>query len=189
MAYGGEAFEHSRWWKERCLFILLGCLGKPESYLDIGCGGEHLVKLMGRLIGEDNAWGVDLESPDIHVVTHDLQRPLDLKRKFDMVVSLEVGEHLPKESADVYCDSLVKHTGQWLVFSAAHVGQGGWHHVNCQNKDYWQGKLTSRGLELIPDITEQVAMDWKVFVPSGCSWAYQNLMIFKLERSVKELIK
>lgn len=179
VAYGGEDFKCSRWWKEKCLFILLDCLGKPESYLDVGCGDAHFIKLMGTLIGQENALGIDLVSPDACVIAHDLQLPLDLQRKFDMVVSLEVGEHLPEESADIYCDTLARHTKNWLVFSAAHIGQGGWHHINCQNKEYWPGKLTSRGLKFLPDTTEQIASLWQEFVP--CKWAYENLMIFGKE--------
>lgn len=188
MTYGGEPFEKSRWWKEKCLFILLDCLGKPESYLDVGCGDAYFIKLMGRLIGQENALGIDLVSPDVCVIAHDLQLPLDLQRKFDMVVSLEVGEHLPEESADTYCDTLAKHSGQWLVFSAAHIGQGGYQHINCQNKDYWLKKLASRGLKFLPDKTEQIASLWGEFAP--CSWAYENLMIFGKEgsMSLKETI-
>ena len=54
MEYKGEPFKYSHWWKERCLFILLGYLGKPQSYLDMGCGDEYFIELMGKLIGEQN---------------------------------------------------------------------------------------------------------------------------------------
>ena len=176
--YKGEPFELSRVWKEQCLFSLLYSLGEPESYLDIGCGDSYFINLMKARVGEKNALGVDLDGFEDYVIAHDLRTPLYLNRVFDMVVSLEVGEHLPEESADTYCDTLARHTQKWLVFSAAHINQGGWQHINCQNKDYWLEKLTNRELKFLPGITEQIVLAWKPFVPNGCSWAYENLMIF-----------
>jgi len=178
MEYKGEPLEVSRWWKERCLYILLGYLGKPHSYLDVGCGDGYFVELMGKLTGNTGkVIGIDLTSSGPFVFVHDLRTPLNLNNKFDMVVSLEVGEHLPEEYADIYCDTLVRHTDQWLVFSAAQVGQSGWHHINCQPKEYWLGKLEMRGLKFNRVKTEEVAVAWSKFVPKDCQWAYHNLMI------------
>ena len=60
-----------------------------------------------------------------------LANPVDLGRKFDLVQSLEVGEHLPKSAADTFVETLVKH-GDVVLFSAASVGQGGHDHINEQ---------------------------------------------------------
>ena len=175
--YKGADFGISRWWKERCLFSLIAILSKPNSYLDLGCGESYLVELMGKLLGEDNAVGVDLDEGSESVITHDLTIPLNLSRKFDMVVSLEVGEHLPEESADTYCDTIANHVGRWLVFSAAQPGQTGYEHINCKPKSYWRGKLEARGLESDEYYTQFISSLWGKFVPY--SWAYNNLMIFK----------
>lgn len=177
--YWGQAFNRSRWWRERGTYVLLGFLGKPQSYLDIGCGDSYIVKLMGKLLGKENSIGVDIFNSTSQVINHDLRQPLDLKRKFDLVVSTEVGEHLPKESADTYCDTLIKHSSKWLVFSAALIGQGGYDHINEQPIEYWLEKLTNRGFALDSKMTEVIALTWSSFVPDECKWAYDNLMIFR----------
>ena len=62
--------------------------------------------------------------------------PFDLKRKFDLVISLEVAEHLHESSAAGFISSLVKH-GDTIIFSAAIPGQGGQNHLNEQWMKYW----------------------------------------------------
>ncbi len=179
MKYEGEPFQYSRWWKERCLYALLALLGKPGSYLDVGCGDAYFLEIMGTLIGEE-VLGVDITGDSQLVRAHDLRQPLDLGNKFEMVVSLEVGEHLPPQSADTYCDTLVRHTGKWLVFSAAQIGQGGNMHINEQYLTYWLEKFLARGLSIAYPQLPQVVSVWGSIVPKEYSWAYNNLMIFRV---------
>ena len=56
---------------------------------------------------------------------------------FDLVVSLEVAEHLPKECADIFVDSLVR-LGPIILFSAAIPQAGGTCHINEQWPEYWR---------------------------------------------------
>jgi 2-polyprenyl-3-methyl-5-hydroxy-6-metoxy-1,4-benzoquinol methylase len=62
-----------------------------------------------------------------------LDSPLDLGRAFDLVISLEVAEHLPESAADAFIDSLVRH-GDVILFSAAIPFQGGHRHINEQRR-------------------------------------------------------
>lgn len=39
----------------------------------------------------------------------ELGTPVDLGRRFDWVMSIEVGEHIPVESEDVFMDNVIKH--------------------------------------------------------------------------------
>ena len=52
-----------------------------------------------------------------------------MDRKFDLVVSLEVAEHLPSECAETFVDSLTG-LGPIVLFSAAIPHQGGTNHAN-----------------------------------------------------------
>ncbi len=74
----------------------------------------------------------------------DLSRPLDLGRRFDLVQSLEVAEHLPEGSARDFVASLARH-GDVVLFSAAVPGQGGEHHVNEQPPEYWRALFAELG--------------------------------------------
>jgi hypothetical protein len=77
-----------------------------------------------------------LEIPKNRFMAVDLERPFQLKRKFDLVVSLEVAEHLPAHCAEDFVSTLTG-LGSVVLFSAAAPHQGGEHHVNEQSPDYW----------------------------------------------------
>ena len=117
---------------------------KPTSVLDVGCGNGSWLKAFENhkiidIIGVDGFY-VPKESLLIDVnkfVAADLTKPLKLNRKFDLIVSLEVAEHLPEESADVFVKNLITH-GDTILFSAAIPYQGGLRHLNEQYPSYWQ---------------------------------------------------
>ena len=68
-----------------------------------------------------------------------------MNRKFDLVLSLEVAEHLPSECAEAFVESLVN-LGPVILFSAAIPYQGGENHVNEQWPEYWVGVLSGEGI-------------------------------------------
>jgi hypothetical protein len=78
----------------------------------------------------------------------DLTQPLALNRRFDLVVSLEVAEHLPPEAAEVFVQSLTG-LGSVILFSAAIPFQGGTHHVNERWPRYWTELFAKRGFRAI----------------------------------------
>jgi hypothetical protein len=80
----------------------------------------------------------------------DLSQPLDLGRKFDLVQSLEVAEHLPHAKAATFVETLTRH-GDVVLFSAAVPHQGGEHHVNEQPPEYWRQLFKAHGY---------LAFDW-----------------------------
>ena len=108
------------------------------SVLDIGCGrGTWLAqwKTLGvtDILGVDGSY-VSAESlviPPANFRAADLCRPLELGRRFDLVQSLEVAEHLPAAAADTLVSTLTRH-GDIVLFSAARPGQGGESHLNEQ---------------------------------------------------------
>jgi SAM-dependent methyltransferase len=130
--------------------IVLG-LAHVRSVIDVGCGqGAWLAAF--REHGVEDVRGVDgdyvdrqrLEVPAEWFESHDLTQPLRLERTFDLVVSLEVAEHLPAERADAFIDSLTR-LGPLVLFSAAAPFQGGVHHVNEQWPAYWAARFAARG--------------------------------------------
>jgi len=122
-----------------------------KSLLDVGSGHgawaaqwmkagvNDVVAVDGDYVGRDQ-----LAIPADRFVAHDLATPLDLGRKFDLVQSLEVAEHLPAERAPDFVDNLVRH-GDVILFSAAVPHQGGEHHVNEQPPEYWRNLFAKRG--------------------------------------------
>src|SRR4051812_4451429 len=78
----------------------------PHSVLDVGCGHGSWLRVFMDL-GISDVVGVDgphvatseLEIPVDRFVAHDLGEQLELERRFDLAMCLEVGEHLPETVA------------------------------------------------------------------------------------------
>lgn len=127
-------------------------LGKcPESVTDLGCGDGASLRWF-REAGAKSLVGVDPFGPDdwsrgigLHV-RRDLTQPFDLGKKAELVVCVEVAEHLAEEHADTLVENLVRH-GDRILFSAAPPGQGGSDHVNEQPIEYWQRKFAKHGYQ------------------------------------------
>jgi SAM-dependent methyltransferase len=130
--------------------------------LDVGCGTGDWLALFERA-GVDDVFGVDgphvptsaLRIPTARFAAHDLTAPLDLGRRFDLVICLEVAEHLPDTCADTFIDSLTHH-GDLVLFSAAIPWQRGPHHVNEQWPSYWIKRFEERGYTCIDCVRPRV---------------------------------
>lgn len=151
------------YWNERVLLGVFATFGKPDTYLDMGSGSGAMVKF-ARNCGVD-AIGIDVIAtpPDIE---HDLRKPINLNRTFQLVTSIEVAEHLPADCAKTFVENIVNHMAQGsiLVFTAAIPDQPGDNHVNCQPKEYWTQLFTKHGLYFSqPDYEALYAM-WMLFV-------------------------
>jgi SAM-dependent methyltransferase len=123
----------------------------PRSVADVGCGqGAWLAAF--RSAGVEDILGVDgpqaLEAglliPRELFVGHDLERPFEAERTFDLVISLEVAEHLDPAAARTFVSTLVG-LGRTVVFSAAIPCQGGTHHVNLRWQSYWAELFAEHG--------------------------------------------
>ncbi len=140
----------------------------PKSVVDVGCGlGSWLAVFrehgVSEVLGVDGDW-VDrgfLRMPLDSFLVHDLTTPLRIDKQFDLVVSLEVGEHLPAESADTFVDSLTN-LGPAILFSSAVPFQGGTGHVNEQWPDYWVDRFSAHGYRVIDCVRRSVWTDERV---------------------------
>jgi SAM-dependent methyltransferase len=149
-----------------------------NSVLDVGCGTGTWLKVFEEN-GVEDYFGVD--SPDVsHSILNiptrkflntDLRNPLSLGRKFDLVLSLEVAEHLPPECADLHVKSLTDH-GNIILFSAAIPGQGGQNHFNEQWPSWWKEKFLKYGFYfhdvIRPQVWNNENVDW---------WYRQNIFL------------
>ena len=152
---------------------------QPGSILDVGCGTGTWLKVAKKL-GVKSVTGVDgihvdkkmLGIQENEFVLHNLTLPLELKSKFDLVICLEVAEHLPENAADNLIQSLISHS-DIVLFSAGVPGQGGQAHINEQWPQYWQTKFHRHGF-LVYDILREVF--WE---ESNAQWWYkQNMFVY-----------
>jgi SAM-dependent methyltransferase len=122
---------------------------QPTSVVDFGCGLGTWLKAfkdngVKEILGLDGDWcNKDLlykyiKKEEFKCV--DLESPIHLEKEYDLVISLEVAEHLSDASSDIFVQSLVN-AGKIILFSAAVPGQGGWNHINEQWPSYWRLKF------------------------------------------------
>lgn len=168
---------------ERLLPLLQETFG-CGSVLDVGCGQGAWLSVWQRL-GVADVTGLDgdyvdrqkLLIPDGQFHPADLANPFDLGRRFDLVMSLEVAEHLPAACSDAFVASLVRH-GDLVLFSAAPKGQGGHDHINEQDYDYWRRRFAAHGFVAVDWLRPQVLAD-----PAVEPWyRYNPLLYVKAER-------
>jgi len=150
--------------------------GTPASLLDVGCGtGTWLRAALN--VGIEDVFGVDgkeipaekLLIPGNLIAQGDLTQPIDLGRRFDVVLCLEVAEHLDERFAGVLVGNLTRHAS-FVIFSAACPGQPGQHHVNCKWPDYWQALFNASGFVCSDEIRWHLWSDRRVE-----PWYRQNM--------------
>jgi SAM-dependent methyltransferase len=154
---------------------------KPASVLDVGCGiGTWLHVFANNDVGITK--GIDGDYVDqslLHkylpaadFIPRDLSKPFDIGQKFDIVMSLEVAEHLPESSAEGFVKSLVAH-GDTVLFSAAIPGAGGQNHINEQWQSYWAEKFKRHGYKVYDAFRPLIWNEKDVEM-----WYRQNMLLF-----------
>lgn len=108
----------------------------PIDVVDLGCGNGKYCNFWKNL-----GWNIQGYEGNKNVVDGGLVKYMDLskeqkiEKKYDLVICLEVGEHIPKEYETVFIDNLDKFTKNTLLLSWAVIGQKGKGHVNCKDND------------------------------------------------------
>jgi SAM-dependent methyltransferase len=140
---------------------------EPLTVLDVGCGPGTYVRAL-REMGVD-AMGIDTDKRVVGQ-EHLLQQSLfDTKLQAELVLCLEVAEHIDEDKADDVVKSIVGtvEPGGMLIWSAAHPGQGGTGHINCQPKAYWDSRFKEAGLERDENMEARLLDYIKVWLPHG----------------------
>ncbi len=189
-AYDNSFFEEdmrSRKSAETIVPFVISLLS-PDSVIDIGCGrGEFLSVFTERgitdVLGVDGEWAGknNLKIPTEKFFAADLEKPFSLNKKFDLVICLEVAEHLSPGRAASFVDCLTE-LGDVILFSAAVPGQGGRNHINEKWPSYWASLFSESGYLCIDCLRKKF---WDN--PDVQFWYSQNMLLYIREEKIDGL--
>jgi SAM-dependent methyltransferase len=151
----------------------------PGSVVDIGCGSGALLRAFQEqgcniIFGVEGPWldPASLVIPRKQFQHADLQKPLNLGKRFDVACSLEVAEHLPAACANVLIETLVQ-LSPCIIFSAAIPGQGGLHHVHERWPSYWARLFREKGYVAVDFLRPRLWTNKDIYW-----WYRQNTICF-----------
>lgn len=155
---------------------------RPNSVIDIGCGVGSWLSVFCEL-GVEDILGIDgsyidedmLLIPKEKFHASDITSWPQIGRKFDLILSLEVAEHLDSIEADNYV-RYISSLGDVVLFSAAIPRQGGVSHLNEQWPEYWDAKFKESGYRCIDCVRGKFWHDGSVEF-----WYRQNILLFVRE--------
>jgi SAM-dependent methyltransferase len=153
---------------------------KPiKSIVDIGCGTGTWLSV-AKEFGVEEILGVDgvnldqeeLKIPRTNFINANLSQKFNLNKNFDLLICLEVAEHLPESSSNILIDTLTNHS-DFILFSAAIPSQGGQNHINEQWPEYWSDRFSAKGYfacNILRDkFWDNEEIEW---------WYRQNMVIY-----------
>lgn len=132
-----------------------------------GVESENLLLIEGDYVEE----GLLQISPK-QWIPWNLENRFHVEGRFDMVVSLEVAEHLSSGRAKTFCEDLTA-LSDVVLFSAATPFQGGTGHINEQPLSYWVRLFKKFQYEAFDIIRPIIQKDGKI-----ASFYRQNIVVF-----------
>jgi SAM-dependent methyltransferase len=179
--YGDTFYRNQMGGSEMSAEVILPLLIRPlniKSIVDVGCGVGTWLAVASRLgvqdiQGVEGHWvsGQEKRIPDRYFMYKDLASTFRLNRQFDLVLCLEVAEHLPSQRAATFVSDLT--LGNVILFSAAVPGQGGTGHLNEQWLSYWAQLFAGEGYLPIDCVRARIWWNERVEV-----WYRQNIVLF-----------
>ena len=175
---GETAHEHHVHSPELSAWICNFLKGQEHHQLyDMGCGlGNYLLDLSNKgfkmLQGYEGS--IPKEKVFNNIKQQDLTYPFQ-NVQLGNVISLEVGEHIPKDYMPVYLDNISRNCNKYLIMSWAVIGQEGYGHVNCMGNEDVIIEVTKRGFEYLAKESE----DARSVVTENTWWFKKTILIFK----------
>ena len=157
----------------------------PKTVIDLGCGACNFANVFNdyecRVLAVDGSKHAKETANDgVEFLLWDLRESLRLDRKFDLVLCVELIEHVEAEFEDTILNTMVEHAAGWFVFTGAQPGQGGKGHVNCREVMYWEKKLKEIGFDLLPELTRKIQKQWR---ENKVRWYYVEGLIVGRRRN------
>jgi len=125
----------------------------PKTVLDVGCAAGYLVAAL-RDRGVE-AYGIDVSEFAISCAREDIKPycrvcsaleplPDDFPKKFDLVITIEVAEHLYEEDCEKFIENICTFSEN-IIFSSTPDDFAEKTHLNVQQLEYWAKRFAKHG--------------------------------------------
>ena len=153
-----------------------------KTIADLGCGPGWYVALFRRNGYDANGYDgnpnvEEMSAPlfgnGFYCQCVDLTDELEAEEPFDLIFSLEVGEHIPAQWEDIYLTNLTRNAVRYVLLSWAIEGQTGDGHVNCRPNSYIINKMKEQGFAVntpVSNYLRKYADSW---------WLKHTIMLFE----------
>jgi SAM-dependent methyltransferase len=133
---------------------------RPRSVIDIGCGSGRILHWLrsknffrppfGKIAvsgyeGSQSAVKYWPKSVNKNIRVADCTEPLEKEAPAVLVICLEVAEHIETERSEQLVKNICNLSDQYILFSAAPIGQGGVGHINEQPWQFWVNLFEKSG--------------------------------------------
>ena len=139
---------------------------QPQSVLDVGCAIGVLVE--ARRVRGVEAYGVDVSAyaiSQVHPSVRDFCRLGEAAepfgRRYDLIVCIEVLEHLPPEGAQPAIANFCRHADR-VLFSSSPFDYVELTHFNVQPPSYWAKLFAQQGFYRDVDLDAGFLTPWAV---------------------------
>lgn len=152
-----------------------------KTVYEFGCGnGLYSKKMIESGFDVDSSDG----NPNTYNSTNGLSYTRDLTKNVelsprDVVLCLEVGEHIPKKYEQIVLDNIFNSSKNIVILSWAIKGQSGTGHVNCQDNDYIIKQAEQRQFSFDEVSSKHFRRS------SSLKWFKNTIMIFKKKQENK----
>lgn len=183
-AFSKEFASRKRWKLNSGLQNAIKEATEPgDMVLDVGAGVGRYVEWLNELerlaVGLDGTQGIEGLSDgrvmELDFTSDDASDHIQFRHPegFDLVLCIEVIEHIPVRLMSAFMDNLAKiNTINWMV-SCATINQRGRDHVSC-HQPYWvTSQFGLRGIEVDEPETERLR------TIAGKGWNHKLLMLRK----------
>jgi hypothetical protein len=122
-----------------------------KSVIDLGSGEGYTAKWFKDMrldVTAVEGLEINVKNAVIPTILHDLTTG-PFKKSADLVICIEVVEHIEETYLENLLESMCQ--GKYLFMTHAIPGQPGYHHVNCQESQYWIDHLSNKNFLLLEE--------------------------------------
>ena len=185
--YDDAFFKKRTTYRKRAPLMIKGIieLCHPLSFVDCGAALGDLVQ---EAINQNiDGWGIEgnpacfpyIQCPKDKMMILNLAEPIQLDRKFDVLTTLEVAEHIEEQFVDTFIQNICK-LSDVLVISICDYGPTTKIHPTVKSHSWWIPKFNTLGFERHPEDEVLLKQKWDAIKTwPAVKEAYRNLIVLK----------